>query len=53
VSASPGRLAKLFLRYAAPLVGLRRVPVLGRFVSSTAAKLLLSKSLGSMQATVN
>jgi len=40
VSASEGRLAQLFLRYASPLAGLRKVPVLGPCVSWASAKLV-------------
>jgi FkbM family methyltransferase len=44
VSASQGRLAQFLLRYASPLAGLRRVPVLGRCVSWAGAKLVPRES---------
>jgi FkbM family methyltransferase len=40
VSVSQGRLAQFLLRYASPLSGLRRVPVLGKCVSWAGAKLV-------------
>lgn len=39
------RLANLFLRYASTFAGLRRVPVLGRFLSWTSRKLVPRESL--------
>jgi FkbM family methyltransferase len=39
------RLAQLFLRYASPLSGLRRVPILGPFVSWAADKIVSHDSL--------
>ena len=44
MSASQGRLAQFLLRYASPLAGLRRVPVLGRCVSWAGAKLVPRES---------
>jgi FkbM family methyltransferase len=49
VSASQGRLAQLLLRYASPLAGLRRVPVLGQCVSWAGAKLVPRDSLAWVQ----
>jgi FkbM family methyltransferase len=49
VSASQGRLAQFLLRYASPLAGLRRVPVLGRCVSWAGAKLVPRDSLAWVQ----
>jgi FkbM family methyltransferase len=49
VSASQGRLAQLLLRYASPLAGLRRVPVLGKCVSWAGAKLVPRDSLAWVQ----
>ena len=45
MSASQGWLAQFLLRYASPLAGLRRVPVLGRCVSWAGAKLVPRDSL--------
>lgn len=45
MSVSQGRLAQFVLRYASPLTGLRRVPVLGRLVSWAGAKLVPRESL--------
>jgi len=49
VSASQGRLAEFLLRYASPLAGLRRVPVLGRCVSWAGARLVPRDSLAWVQ----
>jgi FkbM family methyltransferase len=49
VSASQGRLAEFVLRWAAPLAGLRRVPVLGACVSWAGAKLVPRDSLAWVQ----
>jgi FkbM family methyltransferase len=49
VSAASERLGQLFLRYGSPLAGLRRVPVLGRFVSWASAKLVPRETLVWMQ----
>ena len=49
MSASQGRLAQFLLRYALPLAGLRRVPVLGRCVSWAGAKLVPRDSLAWVQ----
>jgi FkbM family methyltransferase len=43
------RLAQLFLRYASPLSGLRRVPILGPFVSWAADKIVSHDSLAWVQ----
>jgi FkbM family methyltransferase len=40
VSAANDRLAQLFLRYASPLAGLRRIPIVGPWVSWASAKLV-------------
>jgi FkbM family methyltransferase len=48
-SHSQGRLVQLLLRYASPLAGLRRVPVLGRCVSWAGAKLVPRDSLAWVQ----
>ena len=40
MSSSTSRLAKLFLRYAAPLAGLRRLPVIGPCVKWASGKLI-------------
>jgi FkbM family methyltransferase len=45
VGSSNGRLAQLFLRYASPLAGLRRIPVVGPCVSWASRKLVPSDSL--------
>jgi len=45
VGISQGRLAQFVLRYASPLGGLRRVPLLGRCVSWAGAKLVPRDSL--------
>ena len=49
MSASQGRLAQFVLRYASPLAGLRRVPVLGRCVSWVGAKVVPRDSLAWVQ----
>jgi FkbM family methyltransferase len=49
VSAAQGRLAQFLLRYASPLAGLRRVPVLGKCVSWAGAKLVPRDSLAWVQ----
>lgn len=49
MSASQGRMAQFLLRYASPLAGLRRVPVLGRCVSWAGAKLVPRDSLAWVQ----
>jgi FkbM family methyltransferase len=49
VRASQGRLAQLALRFASPLAGLRRVPVLGGWVSWAGAKLVPRDSLAWVQ----
>jgi FkbM family methyltransferase len=49
VNASQGRMAQFLLRYASPLAGLRRVPVLGRCVSWAGAKLVPRDSLAWVQ----
>jgi len=49
VSASQGRLAQLVLRFASPLAGLRRVPVLGRCIGWAGAKLVPRDSLAWVQ----
>ena len=48
-SHSQDRRAQLLLRYASPLAGLRRVPVLGRCVSWAGAKLVPRDSLAWVQ----
>lgn len=45
MTSSDGKLSQLFLRYASPLAGLRRVPVVGPFVSWASAKLVPRDSL--------
>jgi FkbM family methyltransferase len=45
VSSSNGRLARLFLRYASPLAGLRRLPVVGACLSSASRRLVPRDSL--------
>ena len=49
MNASQGRLAQLLLRYASPLAGLRRVPVLGQCVSWAGEKLVPRDSLAWVQ----
>ena len=49
MSVSQSRLAQFVLRYASPLAGLRRVPVLGRCVSWAGAKLVPRDSLAWVQ----
>ncbi len=49
MSASQGRMAQFLLRYASPLAGLRRVPVLGRCISWAGAKLVPRDSLAWVQ----
>ena len=49
MSASQFRLAQFLLRYASPLSGLRRVPVLGQCVSWVGAKLVPHDSLAWVQ----
>jgi FkbM family methyltransferase len=49
VSAASERLGQLFLRYASPLAGLRRIPILGRCVSWASAKLVPRDTLVWMQ----
>lgn len=49
MSASQSRLAQFLLRYASPLAGLRRVPVLGKCVSWAGAKLVPRDSLAWVQ----
>ena len=49
MSASQGRLAQFLLRYASPLAGLRRVPVLGKCVSWAGEKLVPRDSLAWVQ----
>ncbi len=46
---SQGRLAQFLLRFASPLAGLRRIPVLGRCVSWAGAKLVPRDSLAWVQ----
>jgi FkbM family methyltransferase len=45
MAESGSRLANMFLRYAAPFSGLRRVPVLGDFLSWTSQKLVPRNTL--------
>ena len=45
MSSSTSRLAKLFLRYAAPLAGLRRLPVIGPCVKWASGKLISRDAL--------
>jgi hypothetical protein len=49
VSASQGWPAQFLLRYASPLAGLRRVPVLGQCLSSAGEKLVPRDSLAWVQ----
>ena len=49
MSASNGRLARLFLQYASPLAGLRRVPIVGPCVRWASAKLVPRDTLVWMQ----
>ncbi len=49
MSAPQGTLGRLLLRFASPLAGLRRVPVLGRCVSWAGAKLVPRDSLAWVQ----
>lgn len=49
MSAQKGLVARLFLRYAAPLAGLRRVPVLGRCTGWVSEKLIPRDTLTWMQ----
>jgi FkbM family methyltransferase len=49
VSASNGRMAQFFLRYASPLAGLRRLPVVGPLVSRLSAKLVPRDTLAWVQ----
>lgn len=49
VTSKNERLAQLFLRYASPLSGLRRVPILGPFVSWAAGKIVSHDSLAWVQ----
>ncbi len=49
MSAQKGFLARLFLRYASPLAGLRRVPMLGPCASWVSAKLISRDTLTWMQ----
>lgn len=49
MSASQGRLAQILLRYASPLAGLRRVPVLGKCVSWAGERLVPRDSLAWVQ----
>ena len=49
MSAASERLGQLFLRYASPLAGLRRIPILGRCVSWASAKLVPRDTLVWMQ----
>ena len=49
MSESQGRLAQLFLRYASPLAGLRRLPVVGSCVSWASRKLVPRDSLAWVQ----
>ena len=49
MSPSNGRLAQLFLRYASPLVGLRRLPVVGRCLSWASRRLVRRDSLAWVQ----
>jgi FkbM family methyltransferase len=49
VSALQGRLAQFLLRYASPLAGMRRVPVLGRCISWAGGKLVPRDSLAWVQ----
>jgi FkbM family methyltransferase len=49
VNTSQGRLAQFLLRYASPLAGLRRVPVLGRCVGWVGARLVPRDSLAWVQ----
>ena len=49
VSAASDRLAQLFLRYASPLAGLRRIPLVGPCVSWASAKLVPRDTLVWMQ----
>jgi len=45
MAKSGGRMAKLLLRYAAPLSGLRRIPVLGGLLSWTSRRLVPANTL--------
>ena len=49
MNAAQGRLAQFLLRYASPLAGLRRVPLLGRCVSWAGARLVPRDSLAWVQ----
>ncbi len=49
MNESQGRLAQLFLRYALPLSGLRRLPVVGSWVSWASRKLVPRDSLAWVQ----
>lgn len=49
MSAQKGLVARLFLRYASPLAGLRRVPVLGPCASWVSARLIPRDTLTWMQ----
>jgi FkbM family methyltransferase len=49
LSSSQGRLAQLLLRYASPLAGLKRVPVLGQCVSWAGEKLVPRDALAWVQ----
>lgn len=49
MSSSDGRLGQFFLRYASPLAGLRRVPILGPCVRWASAKLVPRDTLVWMQ----
>ena len=49
MSAAKGRLAQLFLRYASPLAGLRRVPVVGPLVSWASTRLVPRDTLAWVQ----
>ena len=49
MSAASERLGQLFLRYASPLAGLRRIPILGRWVSWASVKLVPRDTLVWMQ----
>jgi FkbM family methyltransferase len=49
VSASSGRMAQLFLRYAAPLAGLRRLPIVGPCLRWASGKMVPRDSLAWVQ----
>jgi hypothetical protein len=49
VSSSNDRLAQLFLRYASPLATLRRLPVVGPYLSRASRKVVPRDSLAWVQ----